>query len=111
MYGEMATWVYQQDGASIHTSTYTRSRLTKKCVRTIDWSAKSPDLNIIENIWGIMARGVYLRQRQFDTVDQLKEVIVEVWATISGELLQSLYRSIPRRMLAVLDVQGRATKY
>ena len=58
-----------------------------------------------------MARRVDLRQRQFDTVDQLKEVIEEVWATISGELLQSLYRSIPRRMLAVLDGQGRATKY
>ena len=80
-------------------------------MRTIDWPAKSPDVNIIENIWEIMARRVYLRQRQFDTVEQLKEVIEDVWATISGELLQKLYRSIRRRMLAVLDGQGRATKY
>ena len=52
MYGEMATWVYQQDGASIHRSTYTSSWLTLKGVRTIDWPAKSPDLNTIENILG-----------------------------------------------------------
>ncbi|CDF35348.1 unnamed protein product [Chondrus crispus] len=111
MYGEMENWVYQQDGASIHRSRFTRSWLNEKGVRTMDWPAKSPDLNIIENIWGIMARRVYLRQRQFDTIEQLKEVIEDVWAIISGELLQKLYRSIPRRMLAVLDGQGRATKY
>ena len=58
-----------------------------------------------------MARRVYARQRQFDTIAQLKEVIEEVRATIGGEGLQKLYRSIPRRMLAVLDSKGRATKY
>ena len=111
IYEEMENWYYQQDGASMHRSGFTRSWLNEKGVRTIDWPAKSPDVNIIENIWGIMARRVYLRQRQFDTVEQLKEVIEDVWATISGELLQKLYPSIPWRMLAVLDGQGRATKY
>ena len=75
MYGETQNWVYQQGDASIQRSGFTRSVLTQKGVGTIDWPAKFPDLNIIENIWGIMARRVYLRQRQFDTVEQLKAVI------------------------------------
>lgn len=33
----------------------------------------------------------------------LIEVIEEVWAAISGEMLPKLYRNIPKRMLAVLD--------
>ncbi|CDF39637.1 unnamed protein product [Chondrus crispus] len=107
----MATWVFQQDGASMHRSTFTRSWLTERSVRTIDWPAKSPYLNIIQNIWGIMARRVYARQRQFDKIAQLKEVIEEVWATTRCEVLQKQYRSIPRCMLAVLDSKGRATKY
>ena len=107
----MENQVYQKDGDSIHRSGFTHSWPSEKGVRTIGWPAKSPDLNIIENIWGIMAHRVYLRQRQFHTVEQLKEVIEDVWATNNGELLQKLYRSIPRRILALLDGRGRATKY
>ena len=46
----METWVFQQDGASIHKSTFTRSWLTERDVRTIDWPAKSSALNIIEKM-------------------------------------------------------------
>ena len=48
VYREMATWVFQQDGASIHRSAFTCSWLTERGVRTIDGPAKSPDLNIKE---------------------------------------------------------------
>lgn len=58
-----------------------------------------------------MARRVYLRQRHFDTVENLKNAIEHVWATSSGELLQICYFSIPWRMFAVVDAKGRATKY
>ena len=52
-----------------------------------------------------------LRQKVVRDFRLRNSSIEEVWATISRELSQSLYRSIPRRMLAVLDGQGRATKY
>lgn len=68
MYGEMENWVYQQDSASIHRSGFTRSWLSGKGVGSVDWRAKSPELNIIENIRGILARRVYLRQQQCDTL-------------------------------------------
>lgn len=109
--GEIANWLYQQDGATTHRSGFNRSWLSTKGVRTIQLAAKSPDFNILENVWGIMARLVYLQQRQFDPLEDLKNVIKDVWATISGELVQKFYLCVPRRMLAVLDEQGRATKY
>ena len=41
----------------------------------LDWPARSPDLNIIENVWGILARDVYENARQFDNVKLLREAI------------------------------------
>lgn len=41
MYGEMANWMYPQDGASIFRSRFTRFWLSTKGVRTIGWPAKS----------------------------------------------------------------------
>lgn len=58
-----------------------------------------------------MARRVCMQQRQFDPLEDLKNVIEDVWATISGERVQKFYRNLHRHMVAVLDAQGRATKY
>lgn len=110
-YTTMETCVYQQDGASTRRSGFTRSYLNEKGLSTIDWPTKSPDLNIVENIWAATARRLYLCQRQFDAVEKVKGVSEDVRATISGELLQKIYRSILRQMLAVLDGQRRARKH
>lgn len=68
-------------------------------------------MNIKENVWEIMSRMVYSRGRQFSTVDDLEETIRDWWASVSGELVQKLYRSIPRRSLADMDARGGQKKY
>lgn len=41
--------------------------------------ASSPDMNPIENLWIIIAGGVYANDRQFDYLDDLKEEIRASW--------------------------------
>lgn len=47
-------YVLQQDNARPHTATYTRDWFTQNHVTVMEWSAASPDLNPIENVWQIM---------------------------------------------------------
>ncbi|KHJ78485.1 hypothetical protein OESDEN_21894 [Oesophagostomum dentatum] len=60
-------FVFQQDNATIHVSSATKSWLWRDNINTLDWPACSPDLNPIENLWGIIVRRIYANNRQFNT--------------------------------------------
>ena len=48
-------------------------------LKVINWPARSPDLNTIENMWSIMARGVYANGKQYDTPMELQQAILDAW--------------------------------
>jgi len=100
----------QQDGASIHRSDETKAWLKGNQIETLEWPAKSPDLNPIENLWGIMARRVYEVFQKFESVQDLEECIMEKWFDLSQNTLK-LVESMPRRVGEVIRMHGRPTKY
>ena len=104
-------WQFQQDNASIHMSHSTRNWFKAKKIRVMKWPSKSPDLNPIENLWGILARRVYHNGRQFATVDELKSAITKEWHNLTLKDLQTLVNSMPKRVFAVIQKNGAATKY
>ncbi len=77
----------------------------------LDWPAKSPDMNIIENVWGLLARRVYQGARQFHDLDDLKECIEYEWERLSINEIRDLVLSVPRRIVDVILKRGGSTRY
>lgn len=103
--------IFQQDNASIHASRATKDFLREENVELMDWPAKSPDLNPIENMWGILARAVYASGRQFTTRAELIATIHDCWVKIGPELIDKLVKSMTKRCVAVLELRGSKTNY
>jgi hypothetical protein len=102
--------LFQQDGASCHTAKATEAFLTKRKVQVLrDWPAQSPDLNLVETCWSMVAHKL-LGQR-FNTADDLWAGIQAAWATVPPDQVTKLYDSMVRRLTAVMVAKGGNTKY
>lgn len=104
-------WTFQHDNAPIHTGRVVRTWLTDNNIDVLEWPALSPDLNIIENLWGWMTKQVYGGGRQFNTREEVIAAIRNCWEAIPMTLLDSLFNSLPHRMLAVIEKRGGHTHY
>ncbi len=108
LYGD-ADFIFQQDLAPAHTAKGTKSWFNDHGVTVLDWPANSPDLNPIENLWGIVKRK--MRDTRPNNADDLKATVKETWASIPPQQCHKLITSMPRRIEAVIKAKGAPTKY
>ncbi len=104
-----ADFIFQQDLAPAHTAKSTKSWLNDHGVGVLDWPANSPDLNPIENLWGIVKRK--MRNKRPKNADELKATVKETWASIPPQQCHKLTTSMPRRIEEVIKAKGAPTKY
>jgi len=104
-------YLFQQDNASIHGSASTMEFLLNNGVQVMEWPACSPDLNPIENLWGILVRNVYCDNKQYETVEELKSAVLRAWSNVDGDCLGRLVESVPRRLIEVIKARGGQTHY
>ena len=55
----------------------TTALLKKQRVKVMDWPSKSPDLNPLEHLWGILKQKV--EERKVSNIHQLCDFVMEVW--------------------------------
>lgn len=102
-------WILQHDNAPCH-----KGRVPTKFLKDLNqavllWPPQSPDLNIIENVWAFVKN-----KRTIDKYRKREGAIAEIediWSKLTIELAQTLVRSIPDRLQAVIDAKGGITKY
>lgn len=104
-------YTFQQDNASCHVSMNSRAWFDNKKVKLLDWPPLSPDLNPIENVWGILVRKVYPNLATYSTVEALQEAVFREWNKLTPELMSTLINSMPNRLYDVIEKKGHCTKY
>ncbi len=92
LYGD-ADFIFQQDLAPAHTAKGTKSWFNDHGVTVLVWPANSPDLNPIENLWGIVKRK--MRDTRPNNADELKATVKETWASIPPQQCHKLISSMP----------------
>ena len=102
-------FVFQHDLAPAHRSYKTAKYLKEKRIDVLEWPCSSPDLNIIEFVWQKMKTRV--QQVHLKTLEELKAVLCEVWASFIQNELEEMVESMPRRIHEVIAKKGDATKY
>ena len=104
-------WIYQHDNSSVHTSKRVSGWLNENSVKMLDWPSLSPDLNIIENLWGQLVRLVYANGRQYSTISELKMSLIENWENITVKYTQTLFNSMNNRIFQLILKQGNKIDY
>jgi len=99
---------FQEDNAPVHKSAKVRKFMRDSSIKVLDWPARSPDLNIVEDIWKIISDQVY-DGPQFININTLSEKVKYVINDINRSQRQKvldLYKSIRSRLCTVLFKRG-----
>ena len=104
-------YVFQQDNAPCHVSKYSLNFFHSKKITLLDWPACSPDLNPIENLWGILTQRVYKNNRMFQSKKELIKKIQKEWNNIELKICEDLVLSMDSRCEMVLGGEGALIKY
>ena len=103
-----ADFLFQQDLAPTHSAKTTTKWFADHDITVFDWPANLPDLNPIENLWGIVKRK--MRNTRPKNTDTLKATIKATWASITPQQCHRLITSMPHHIETVIHGKGTPTK-
>lgn len=107
------SWTFQHDNPK-HKAKLTLQWLTQKKVKVLEWPSQSPDLNIIEPLWGDLKCKVHSRRPK--TLHDLGAFCQDEWAAIRPAKIWGFIDNYYKRLdvfnlLHVIDAKGGNTQY
>lgn len=100
-----------QDNCSVHRARIVQEWLAAQTdITVINWPSKSPDLNIIENLWGQMI--LNWDPSNIRSSSNLKDLVHFTWESMrGGNLCLSMINGMRGRLQQVIESEGRPLKY
>ncbi|GFT98792.1 transposable element Tcb1 transposase [Trichonephila clavipes] len=99
----LATAIFQQDNARPHVARIVQRFFVNHQIELLPWLARSPDLSPIQNMWSTVAQRLTQITPPAATPDQRWQRVEAAWSAVPQEHMQSLFESIPRRVVAVIS--------
>ena len=98
--------IFPHDNTSSHTADIVEEWFQRYGIRRLDWPARSPDMNIIEDVWNKMK--YEMKGKIFTSQNKLWK---EIKANLSIEFINDLYASLPECIQALREARGGHTKF
>ncbi|KAG0445740.1 hypothetical protein HPB47_014097 [Ixodes persulcatus] len=102
----------QQDRSPIHCAQKVQHFLEESAISQLPWPPGRADMNVIENVWGLLKRMFVKRNLQDSSKETLWAALNEEWEKLrlDDQLPSALFQSLPRRMRDVISSQGGSIK-
>ena len=104
-------FILLDDNATSHRTRIITAYKQANNITTVDWPARSPDLNVIEHAWDMLQKAVNARQPAPNTLADLSRVVREEWNQLDQNKLRHLVRNVPNRYREVIQARGGYTNY
>ena len=99
-----------EDNAPYHEAQYTKDFMNEMGLVVLKpWGGNSPDLNPIENLFGIVKRRCW--ERDMTTRNNVIMNADEIWSQVTPAMCDTLACSMPRRIRQVLAANGQSIGY
>ncbi|GFS48068.1 transposable element Tcb2 transposase [Trichonephila clavipes] len=97
--------IFQQDNAHPHTPRVAQDFLLH--FQTLPWSARSPDLSLVEHVWDQLKR----KMTSCHSVHDLELAVQDLWAHLPQDNIRCLINSMPDRVAPCIAAGGGPTRY
>jgi hypothetical protein len=101
--------IFQHDNDMKHTSKSVRRWLNSQEFTLLKWPAQSPYLNLIEHLWATLKHRLNQYERPPKGILESWEHVADCWASFTPNECKNLYRTMPKRIAAVIATKGRWT--
>lgn len=94
-----------QDGAKPHTALATMKFLEEHKIEAPAWPARSPDLNVVENMWSLVERR--LGDNRGSNSKALARAVRTAWNAIPTSTVNALVSDFENRLIRCAQLRGR----
>ena len=102
-------WWFLHDNSPVFKSSVVQRWVHNKGIQLIDFPPYSPDVNIIENFWPRVS--AVMDKAEARTPAAVEAAFHDAWNDIPLDIYIDYAHSMPKRIAAIIEANGNATKY